>query len=75
MSVFKSFAERGGLPPELAAQMDRVVAMREADGLNVHFINERGERDRYSFGTVEQRDKFVASLKRAGRVILSNPAA
>lgn len=58
------------LPAHIADQMRKAVAEREANGLNVHFINARGEKDRYSFADVPSRDKFVASLKRAGRVIL-----
>lgn len=58
------------LSPELAAHMRKAVAQREEQGLNVHFINADGKRDRYSFGDAASRDKFIASLKRAGRTIL-----
>jgi hypothetical protein len=58
------------LSPQLADTLRKAVAEREASGLNVHFINERGEKDRYSFADAASRDKFIASLKRAGRVIL-----
>jgi hypothetical protein len=58
------------LPPSLAKRAAALVAKREEDGLNVHFINERGERDRYSFGSIEARDRFIANLKKAGRIIL-----
>lgn len=58
------------LPTHLADHLRKVVAQREADGLNVHFINALGKKDRYSFESVESRDKFIASLKRAGRTIL-----
>jgi hypothetical protein len=58
------------LPAGLAAKAAAIVAKREDAGLNVHFINERGERDRYSFGSIEARDKFLAALKKANRVIL-----
>jgi hypothetical protein len=58
------------LPAELANHLRAVAAKREAEGLNVHFINARGEKDRYSFGDIASRDKFIASLKRAGRQIL-----
>lgn len=58
------------LPPAIRARMAAVLAEREAAGLNVHFINERGERDRYSFADVATRDKFIRSLKREGREIL-----
>lgn len=58
------------LSAELADHLRKVVAQREADGLNVHFINALGKKDRYSFGDVASRDKFIESLKRAGRTIL-----
>jgi hypothetical protein len=58
------------MSPALADQMRKAVAEREANGFNVHFINADGKRDCYSFGDVASRDKFVASLKRAGRTIL-----
>ena len=58
------------LPADLANHLRNIVAQRETQGLNVHFINARGEKDRYSFESVASRDKFIASLKRAGRVIL-----
>lgn len=58
------------LPPHLADHLRKIISQREEQGLNVHFINARGEKDRYSFESVESRDKFIASLKRAGRTIL-----
>jgi len=58
------------LSPALAAHMRKTIAEREANGFNVHFINKLGARDRYSFGDVASRDKFLASLKRDGATIL-----
>lgn len=51
-------------PPPLAAKIRATVAKREEQGLNVHFINDRGEQDRFSFGTKERADKFRAKLAR-----------
>lgn len=58
------------LPPHLAARARALVSKREEQGLNVHFINSRGEKDRFSFQTEERRDKFVDKLKRDGLVVL-----
>ena len=46
-----------------------VRAKREAAGTNVHFINERGEQDCYSFATAERAAKFKAKLAALGRTI------
>ena len=54
------------LPPHLAAKARTLVASREADGRNVHFVNDRGEQDRFSFATVERADAFRAKLARRG---------
>ena len=58
------------LSADIADKLRNAVQQREAQGLNVHFINALGEKDRYSFADEASRDKFIASLKRAGRVIL-----
>lgn len=58
------------LPAAIAARAKAVVAARE-DGRNVHFINESGARDRYSFATLERADAFRAKLRRAGREVLA----
>lgn len=52
------------LPPAMAAKIRATVLKREGQGLNVHFINERGELDRFSFGTKERADAFRAKLAR-----------
>lgn len=59
------------LPPHLAAKMRATVAAREADGRNVHFINEDGRADRFSFATIERADAFRANLQRNGREVLA----
>lgn len=59
-SVFDS------LPGDLGKRAAAVVAQREAEGLNVHFINERGQHDRHSFATAERAGAFRASLARRG---------
>ena len=59
------------LPPHLAALARKRVAEREMDCCNVHFVNEAGERDRFSFATVERADAFRRRLAAAGRPILS----
>lgn len=58
------------LPPHLAAKARALVAQRETQGFNVHFINERGERDRFSFATAERADAFRAKCKRHGWELL-----
>lgn len=58
------------LPGNLGQRAAALVAKREAEGLNVHFINERGQRDRYSFATQERADAFRDSLWRQGRTIV-----
>lgn len=52
------------LPDHIAAKIRATVAKREAQGLNVHFVNDRGEQDRFSFGTKERADAFRAKLSR-----------
>lgn len=54
------------LPAHLAARIRSTLAAREAVGLNVHFINERGEKDRFSFVTPERADAFRAKIARQG---------
>ena len=46
-----------------------VRAKREAAGTNVHFINDRGEQDSYSFATADRAAKFKAKLVELGRTI------
>lgn len=46
------------LPPHLADKARKLVAARKLDGRNVHFTNDRGEADRFSFATKERADKF-----------------
>ena len=53
------------LPAHLADKARRLVAARELDGRNVHFTNERGEADRFSFATKERADKFRAKVPKA----------
>lgn len=52
------------LPPHLAAKIRATIAKREEQGLNVHFVNDRGEQDRFSFGTKERADAFRVKLAR-----------
>ena len=52
------------LPAAFAERARQIVAQREADGLNVHFVNERGEQDRFSFATKERADAFRAKIAR-----------
>jgi len=59
-SVFDS------LPGNLGKRAAALVAQREAGGLNVHFINERGQHDRFSFANRERADAFRARLARRG---------
>ena len=54
------------LPNGLGERAKRVVADREKKGLNVHFINSRGQRDRHSLATQERADLFRAKLARLG---------
>ena len=56
-----------GLNPALAAHLDRIVAQRETAGTNVHFTNERGEADRYSFASAAEADKFRAQRARKAK--------
>lgn len=66
------FTKDSGLPPALAARMQRTVEAREAAGFNVHFINERGARDRFSFRDQERADAFKAKLQRQGLTVLND---
>lgn len=66
MSVFSS------LPGNLGKKADAIVASREADGRNVHFLREDGTPDRFSFATKNRADRFCASLRRQGRVVLGH---
>lgn len=51
----------------------RVKAKREAAGLglNVRFVNDRGQRDEYSFATPEKANAFRAKLVAQGRSVLA----
>ncbi len=62
-SVFDS------LPGDLGKRAAAVVAQREAQGLNVHFLREDGTPDRFSFATAERADAFRASLNRRGLIV------
>ena len=57
------------LPGNLGARAKALVEKREAEGLNVHFINQDGKQDRYSFNTADDAAKFRANLKRNGMTI------
>lgn len=63
----------------LLDRMAAVKAQRELLGMNVHFINERGQRDVFSFNSVERanafRDKTAPSWARnIGDLIMPMPA-
>lgn len=58
------------LRPDIAARMRDSRERREIAGTNVHFINERGESDCFSFATMERADAFRAKLKRQGLQLL-----
>ena len=58
------------LPGNLGARAKALVAAREANGTNVHFIRADGTRDRYSFATSEQAENFKRSLIREGLTII-----
>lgn len=60
------FTKDAKLPPALAARMQATVERREAQGLNVHFINEFGQHDRYSLANAKRADAFRAGLRRDG---------
>lgn len=49
----------------------RVKAKREAAGTNVRFVNERGQRDEFSFATVERAEAFRAVRFQMGSEILA----
>lgn len=51
-------------------RMAEIKAAREPKGFNVHFINERGERDVFSFRSAERANAFRDGLRRLGREIL-----
>jgi hypothetical protein len=59
------------LPEHLAARIRATLAERETAGTNVHFVNERGEKDRFSFATKERADAFRARLVKEGLQVLS----
>ena len=64
--MLKTF-QNTGINPALAAHLDRIVAQREIAGTNVHFTNERGEADRYSFASSAEADKFRAQRARKAK--------
>ena len=51
----------------------RVKAKREATGLglNVRFVNDRGQADEFSFATPERAEAFRAARVRMGSTILA----
>ncbi len=59
------------LPGNFAARAKALVAQREAEGLNVHFIREDGRADRFSMATKERADGLRASLVRQGREVIA----
>lgn len=56
---------------DMDALAARIRAQREAAGLNVHFINGRGELDSHSYASPARRDAFIAQLGRMGREIVA----
>jgi len=68
MDNFKSVFD--SLPADIRDRAHALVAVREAQGLNVQFLREDGTRDRYSFATMEGAEKFKATLRRNGRTII-----
>jgi hypothetical protein len=58
------------LPGNFAARAKALVAKREMQGANVHFVNGDGQRDRRSFATATEAQSFKAQLHRAGRAII-----
>lgn len=64
-SVFDS------LPGNLGQRAAALVAKREAEGLNVHFLREDGTPDRFSFATAERAASFRASLERRGLTVVA----
>lgn len=68
MDNFKSVFD--SLPAAIRDRANALVATRETQGLNIHFLREDGTRDRYSFATMEGAEKFKSSLRRQGRTII-----
>lgn len=58
----------------ILARMAQIKAQREPLGFNVHFLNEQGVRDVFSFNSKERADAFRANLVKNGRTLLDGPA-
>lgn len=57
------------LPGALGARAAAIVAARESAGCNVHFVNDCGEYDRFSFADMERAKRFAAARQAEGRLI------
>lgn len=60
------------LPAHIADKMRATVARREAAGTNVHFINERGQLDRYAMADDESAARLRKNLVRHGRRVFAD---
>lgn len=63
------------MTPEMLVRMDEIRAQREPLGMNVHFINESGNRDVFSFNSVARAGSFRAKLIANGQTIFDGSAA
>ena len=63
------------LPGNLGQRAAALVAKREALGCNVHFINSRGEYDRFSFADRSSADRFAAARQREGLTVFADETA
>lgn len=63
------------LPGNLGQRAAALVAKREALGCNVHFINSRGEYDRFSFADAASANRFAAARQREGFTVFADEAA
>lgn len=57
------------LPGDLGQRAAALVAKRESEGLNVHFLRKDGTPARLSFATAERAAAFRANLNRRGLVV------
>jgi hypothetical protein len=62
------------MSPEHLARMAAIKAQREPLGMNVHFINESGNRDVFSFNSKEAAVAFRAKQIANGRTMLDGRA-
>lgn len=60
------------LPGNLGERAAALVAKRETQGCNVHFLNDRGQYDRFSFSDPERARRFADARRREGGTVFAD---